>query len=63
LDGLIHVAGIKTLAPSPFTVILVVFGGYLSMDKIRRFLPKTRRNEHIKEGGCTLVEETALFLW
>jgi hypothetical protein len=37
--GLFHVAGIETLAASPFTVIPAVFGGYLSLDKIRRFLP------------------------
>jgi hypothetical protein len=35
---------------------------YLSVDKIKRFLPKTRRNDHIKEGGYALVEETAVFL-
>jgi hypothetical protein len=42
----------KTLAASAFTVIPAVFelapvvlgrGGYLSVDKIKRFLPKTRR--------------------
>jgi len=37
--GLFHVAGIETLATSPFTVIPAVFDGYLSLDKIRRFLP------------------------
>ena len=61
----------ETLTASAFTVIHTVFelapvvlgrGGYLSVDKIKRFPPKTRRNDHIKKGDYSLVEETAVFL-
>jgi hypothetical protein len=45
----------ETLATSPFTVIPAVFGGYLSVDKIRRFLPEPRRNDHIKERVTLLL--------
>jgi len=38
--GFFHVAGIEALAASPFTVIPAVFGGYLSLDKIRKFRQK-----------------------
>ena len=58
--GFYHVAGIETLAASPFTVIPAVFGAYPSVDKIRRFLPETGRNEKIAEELSLLLRTKAV---
>jgi hypothetical protein len=57
-----HVEAMESISASPFTVTPAAFGGYQSLNQIRRFLPNTCRNDHIKEGYRLLLKKQPLSL-